>query len=158
MPCRFAVTGSEDCTVRVWDLDTGSLRVADCHQAPVHSILSTSDGLRSVSLGAHLRTALHGFNIFLKATNMCPPDYAPEHVPACVEHFLCRCTAHIHRLDAPIRELLLQQTSWATALQAWTMSPYAHKAPDHFQAMEKAIECQGILQLPSALARPQHSA
>ncbi|KAK9851118.1 hypothetical protein WJX84_002866 [Apatococcus fuscideae] len=48
---RFAVSGSEDATVRVWDLETGSLRIAASHQARVHSILKTTDGLSSVTLG-----------------------------------------------------------------------------------------------------------
>ena len=51
MACRFAVTGSEDCTVRVWDLQSGSTHFSPRHQGSVHTLLSTSDGRLAASLG-----------------------------------------------------------------------------------------------------------
>lgn len=59
--------------------------------------------------------------------------------------------------NALISKLLLHQALCATALQTCTGSPNAHKALDHCK-QSNAIERQGSLQLPSALAGPQRSA
>ena len=51
--------------MRVWDLDSGLVHIAAAHQARVHTILRSSDGLRAVSLGTRLRIAFCGWSIFL---------------------------------------------------------------------------------------------
>ena len=47
---RRAVTGSRDCTVRVWDLDTGAcLRTLEGHTSEVNSVAIHADGRRAVT-------------------------------------------------------------------------------------------------------------
>ena len=45
------VTGSDDTTVRVWDLATGSVKVLRAHREAVRSVATTPDGRRMVSCG-----------------------------------------------------------------------------------------------------------
>ncbi len=46
---RFAVSGSDDCTVRLWDLDSGESRVVGEHTGLVHAVAVSADGRLAVS-------------------------------------------------------------------------------------------------------------
>ena len=43
MPCRFAVTGSADCTARVWDLDATSAHAQGTHTGRVSGLVINGD-------------------------------------------------------------------------------------------------------------------
>ena len=50
--CRFAITGSEDSTARVWDLQAPAQAEGQNHAGKVHSMSVTPDGSTAVSVAA----------------------------------------------------------------------------------------------------------
>ena len=50
---RFAVTGSEDATARVWDLQAGSTQVQRSHNGKVNALAVQRTGNMVVSVGKH---------------------------------------------------------------------------------------------------------
>lgn len=50
--CRFAITGAEDCTARVWDLQAPSQLPDQNHAGKVHCMAVSPDGTTALSVGA----------------------------------------------------------------------------------------------------------
>lgn len=52
MWCRFAITGAEDSTARVWDLQAPSQVLDQSHAGKVHCMAVSPDGNTALSVGA----------------------------------------------------------------------------------------------------------
>ncbi len=52
LACRFAITGSEDCTARVWDLQAPPQQDDQNHAGKVHNMSVAPDGATAVSVAA----------------------------------------------------------------------------------------------------------